>query len=238
MSSTAGSAQRRTPKSPAPAAKPGETRKRGPYVSEAMLERRRRMIDVAKTMIAESGADGFTIRELTERAGVSITVVYSAYGDKEGLIAAAIQDFYERLPVAARPAPKALGRLLADIDESAAVILANAAYSRSLADLYFSRTVDARIYAIIHNMPIITFQPWLEKVMAAGATVPGLSLASMCSTLANDRWSVIFDWARGRIPNGDLASAMATSFLITAAGLTAGPVRARLDAALRKTLRA
>src|SRR5579859_5185454 len=123
-------------------------RRRGPYDSEQMTERRRRMIDVAKAMIAESGAEGFTIRELTRRAEVSVTVVYSAYGDKEGLLAAAIQDFYEKLDLAHRPAARTLNRVLGDIDEAAAIILANPSYSRSVAALYFSPTVDSRVYAI------------------------------------------------------------------------------------------
>src|SRR5579859_4444071 len=107
-------------------------RRRGPYDSEQMTERRRRMIDVAKAMIAESGAEGFTIRDLTRRAGVSVTVVYSAYGDKEGLVAAAIQDFYESLPLARRRTSRTLGRMLREIDEAARIILTNEAYSRAL----------------------------------------------------------------------------------------------------------
>ncbi len=213
-------------------------KRRGPYDSEQMTERRRRMIGVAKVMIAESGAEGFTIRELTRRAEVSVTVVYSAYGDKEGLIAAAIQDFYEKLDLARRPVARTLRRVLSDIDEAAAIILANPAYSRSLAALYFSPTVDPRVYATVRNIAVRAFLPWLEEAMSRGETAVGLPVETMCATLANDRWAIIFDWARGRVTNARLAGAMKTSFLIVATGLSTGQTRDQLDAALEKCCRA
>jgi AcrR family transcriptional regulator len=216
------------------AATPG---RRGPYDSEQMTERRRRLIGVAKAMIAESGAEGFTIRELTRRANVSVTVVYSAYGDKEGLIAAAIQDFYERLDLARRPVARTLKRVLSDIDEAAAIILANPSYSRSLAALYFSPTVDPRVYATVRNIAVRTFLPWLEDAMSHSETVAGPSVETMCATLANDRWAVIFDWARGRVTNMLLADAMKTSFLIVAAGLSTGQTHDKLTAALSQIFR-
>lgn len=64
--------------------------RRGRYISDSILARRRRMLEVAKAMIAEGGSEGFTIRELGRRAKVSVTTIYAAYGEKEGLIAAAI----------------------------------------------------------------------------------------------------------------------------------------------------
>ncbi len=218
----------------APAERAEAPRKRGPYVSASMVERRRRLIETTKAMIAEKGADGFTIRELTERAEVSITVVYSTYGDKEGLLAAAIQDFYERLPMAQRRAPETLQGVLALTDEAAEIILGNAGYSRSLSDLYFSRTADPRIYMAIRSIAVRMFGPWLERTTAEKGTVPGLPFEMLCTMLANERWSVIFDWARGRIADADLAKVMKTSFLVIASGLTTGASQTELQKALRR----
>jgi AcrR family transcriptional regulator len=175
---------------------------------------------------------GFTIRELTRRAEVSVTVVYSAYGDTEGLIAAAIQDFCEKLDLAHRPAARTLNRVLRDIDEAAAIILANPSYSRSVPAPYFTPTVDSRVYAIVRDIALRTFLPWLERAMAHGETIPALPIETMCVRLADDRWGVIFDWARGRIPDARLAEAMKTSFLLSAAGLAIGRTRGKLEAVL------
>ena len=207
-------------------------RKRGPYGSDQMGERRRRMIAVAKEMIAESGGEGFTIRDLTRRAGVSVTVVYSAYGDKEGLLAAAIQDFYDNLPLARRRAATTVDRMLREIDAAARIILDNRAYSRAVAQLYFSPTADDRIYRTIREIAVVTFLPWLEQARARGETVPGVPIEALTATLANDRWAVIFDWARGRVPDDRLARRMKTSFLVAATGATIGAARREVEAAL------
>ena len=237
MKSVASRAERKQSNSKPRAKETEAPRKRGAYVSDLMIERRRRLIEITKAMIAEKGADGFTIRELTERAQISITLVYSAYGDKEGLVAAAIQDFYETLPTAQRRTPKTLRSVLAQVDEAAEVILANAAYAGSLADLYFSRTVDPRVYLAIRNIAIRRFGPWLEHTIAKKGVVSGLSLEMVYSILANEPWSVIFDWARGRIGDRDLAMVMKTTFLVTASGVTTGPAQAELQRALRKIAR-
>ena len=104
----------KTAKAPLHAAR----QKRGRYISDSILERRRRMLDVAKTMIAEGGPDAFTIRDLGRRAGVSVTTIYATYGDKQGLIAAAIQDYYDSLPLAHAPPTLALSGLLAATEEN------------------------------------------------------------------------------------------------------------------------
>jgi len=207
-------------------------KKRGPYDSGQMGERRRRMIAVAKEMIAESGGEGFTIRDLTRRAGVSVTVVYSAYGDKEGLLAAAIRDFYDNLPLARRRPATTLDRMLREIDAAARIILENRAYSRAVAQLYFSPTADDRIYRTIREIAVVTFLPWLESAGARGETAPGVPIEALTSTLANDRWGVIFDWARDRVPDDGLAKTMRTSFLVAAAGATIGDTRREVEAAL------
>ena len=65
---------------------------RGPYISDSILARRRRMLEITKEMIAEGGEGSFTIRDLASRANVSVTTIYAAFGDKKGLIAAAIEE--------------------------------------------------------------------------------------------------------------------------------------------------
>lgn len=212
-------------------------RKRGPYVSDSIVERRRRMIEAARRMIAEGHASGFTVRELARQAGVSVAVIYSAYGDKEGLIAAAIEDFYRSLPMARREAPSTLAGVLRGIDAATAVVLDNVAYSRALCDLYFSRTVDARVFTAIHNIAVDMIRPWLQHCVAEGETVPGLPFDDLCFVLARDRWSVLQAWSRGRIADDELSDATRLSFLMLAAGLSVGRIRARVDAELRKLAR-
>lgn len=53
-------------------------------------ERRRQLIDIARTLFAERGYDGASIEEIASRAGVSKPVVYEHFGGKEGLYAVVV----------------------------------------------------------------------------------------------------------------------------------------------------
>ncbi len=197
------------------------------------------MLEVAKTMIAEGGSEAFTVRELGRRAKVSITTIYAAFDDKEGLIAAAIQDYYDRLPVAAQPPAASLSGVLKATAQVRDAILTNKSYARHYAELYFS-AADPRI----HNAIKITASasaghlPWLQKVMRDGDIVPGLTMDDIVVLLANHRLMVLHDWAQGRTSDEDWSTATTRAFLIMARGVTRGATHDRVDAALKTLLRA
>jgi AcrR family transcriptional regulator len=227
------------PQDLAPAAGTVVRLRRGRYISDSILARRRRMLEVAKAMIAEGGPEGFTIRELGRRAKVSVTTIYATYGDKEGLIAAAIQDYYDGLPVARARQATSLPALLAATDLAREAILANKAYARQYASLYFSSTVDPRIYKVIQETATASAGqfPWLQKAQRDGDLLPGVSIEQTMTLLANHRLMVLHDWAQGRISDDELGTATKIAFLTMARGVTCGPTQARVEAELKKLLR-
>jgi AcrR family transcriptional regulator len=212
------------------------TAKRGPYDSDPMNERRQRLRDAALALLIEGRSDGFTVREVTQRAATSVTVLYSVYGGKEGLIAAAIQHFYLQLDVAQRRASTDLPGVLREIEEAAEVTLAYPAYVRSLCDLYFSHTPDNEIYQVIGDIARDTFLPWLDDVMAKGETLDGLSRETISSILTGNRWHVISDLARGVIPSERFVEMVKLTFLLVASGMTRGGTRQEVDAHLRQVV--
>ena len=224
-------------KSPDPAPRPAA--QRGRYISDSILERRRRMLEAAKQMIAEGGAEAFTIREMARRAKVSVTTIYTTYGDKLGLIAAAIEDYYQSLPLAHAPQSTSLSALLASKDSVREAILADRPYARHYAELYFSRSVDPRIYNVIRDVSTASggHTPWLHKVVRDGDLLPGLTLEYVTTLFANHRLLVLHDWAQERVSDDDLGTALKMSFLILARAITRGPSQAQVEAELKKLLR-
>lgn len=197
------------------------------------------MLEAAKQMISEGGAEAFTIRELGRRAKVSVTTIYATYGDKQGLIAAAIEDYYQDLPLARAPHSTSLAALLASKEGVSEAILADRPYARQYAELYFSRSVDPRIYKVIRDTSTASggHLPWLHKVIRDGDLLPGLTLDYVTTFFANQRLLVLHDWAHGRVTDDDLGTALKVSFLILARAITRGPANAQVEAELKKLLR-
>lgn len=69
---------------------------------------RRALLDTAMDLVREQGIDGFTLREVARRAGVSHNAPYHHFRDRSALVAALVvdgfEDFTRTLEVAARRA--------------------------------------------------------------------------------------------------------------------------------------
>jgi AcrR family transcriptional regulator len=55
---------------------------------------RRAILDAAEELIARGGEDGFSIRELCARAGVTAPTVYHHFGDKDALVRRVVDDCF------------------------------------------------------------------------------------------------------------------------------------------------
>lgn len=60
-------------------------------------ERRRQLLEVAKTVFAEHGYDGTSVEEIAARASVSKPIVYEHFGGKEGIYAVVVDRESARL---------------------------------------------------------------------------------------------------------------------------------------------
>ena len=64
-----------------------------------MARRRDTILREARTMIAESGFDALTIRNLAKRAGLTVPTIYNLIGGKSDILAAIIRDIVEQLQI-------------------------------------------------------------------------------------------------------------------------------------------
>ena len=55
------------------------------------------LVEAAKRLIAERGADGFTLREVARRVGVTHVAAYRHYADRRALLAAVAEQGFHRL---------------------------------------------------------------------------------------------------------------------------------------------
>ncbi len=66
-------------------------------VAKQREERKRRILDVARKLIAEKGYDGVTMRELADLSLVSVPTLYNLFGGKNELLFAAVESYFAEL---------------------------------------------------------------------------------------------------------------------------------------------
>lgn len=191
-------------------------RERRAYRSASILDRRQRILDEAKALMAEAGASDFTIRDLGRRAQVSVTTIYKAFGDKETVIAHALRDFYESLHVVLPARADDLIGYLNVLYGTSLDILRNPTYCVRLTDLYFSRSLAPALYEVIKSLPLQVFAPWIDDAAARGLLRDDIDPEEIKTLFANMEWANMQDWGTGRVSDDRLAHVRQKNFLLTA----------------------
>lgn len=197
--------------------------------SPAMFARRRRILHEARRMMVEGGAQGMGMRELAERAGVSLRTLYNAFGSKEALIAAAVRQYYDKFLRALSDGrdPYGFDWVLSGI---VATNLRNQQirdYLSALVNLYFSSSADPAIRIELRRTAAGFMIPWLELAQARRQLRRGTDIMRATGNIASLQYAINQEWLAGAIPDEAFVRTVAEAVLTYLAGLVRG---AALDA--------
>lgn len=78
-------------------------------------QRRQQMLETARAILGEEGAEALTLARLAERAGVSKPIAYDHFGSRAGLLIALCDEYNDRQVAAQAGALAARGATLADV---------------------------------------------------------------------------------------------------------------------------
>ena len=98
-------------------------------LDQQMAERRERILDAARSIIAERGYEGLTMRELAKASRVTVPTIYNLVGSKEQVLFAAVEQttgsFLSRLE-------REPGDVIAVVDAAVRELLRMPRYYRAL----------------------------------------------------------------------------------------------------------
>jgi AcrR family transcriptional regulator len=218
-----------------------EVPERRRYDSPVMADRRRRILDEAQAIIDELGVEGFTIRELSRRAGVAQRTLYNQFGSKEDILASAIHDHFAGL-LAALPAPPAaadfeghLQRIDALVDRTVAL----KRYATAMVGVFFSPTVDRRLYETLRWISGGGSAAWVPEALRTGvlSKLPPADVERLSTLLINTGYANITDWAAGRISAAEMKLRFKLNFLTCIQPLTRAPHQQTITRLLRRLWR-
>lgn len=204
--------------------------------SEAMFERRRRILREARKLIREDGLENLNMRELSLRAKVSTKTVYNAFGSKETVIALAIHTYFQQF----------MGNVefdtMADTFEGALIRQTTSTlrdidvpnYMKAVVTLYFSPTLHPAIRAVLMDFATRSWEPWLRKNEDRRLLQPGVVLRELMIDLSSIQYACILDWCSGSIGEEVFVRRSLSGILMLLGGACSGQARAEVeDAFLR-----
>jgi AcrR family transcriptional regulator len=192
------------------------------YTSASIAERHARILEQTRKMIGDIGADKFTVRDLGQRARISVTTIYNIFGDKENLIAHALREFDSTIKLVLPQNCTRIKEFLRAIATTTSIVIDNRTYSLALADLYFSRSLAPELFDVIRGMPLHVFTHWRQLAERDGFLREGVGARTLDTSFANMEWATIKDWGAGRLNDGDLAGARQRGFLLIVAAIARG----------------
>lgn len=199
--------------------------------SPAMYARRRRILGETRRLMSEVGAEGFGMRELADRSGVSLRTLYNAFGSKEVLILAAIRQYYDKFLVAVTEQRNPYD-FETVIDTAVALNLRNLQirpYLAAVVSLYFSSQSGPEVRVELRRVGAGFFRPWLDVARARRQLRDGVDTHRVIANLAALQFAVNQEWLADDIDGAALLPVLLEAVYTYLAGVTQGEAGQRVE---------
>ena len=187
-------------------------------------ERRSRILDAAREIIATRGYDALTMRELARVARVTVPTIYNLIGSKDELLRAAVQQqtahFIEGIESAPRrtPASRVLSVVNLCIDE----LLREPRYYRSLLQLFFSAEAGKGPRDSVTNTLSEQFERALLDMAESGELASWTDVHALADRLGSHMRVTTLEWAHGGLSPEQLRSASLYGSCLLLLGVSRG----------------
>ena len=205
------------------------------YSSPAIIERRKRILDETRKVIAEQGITALSMNEIGQRAGVAKRTLYNAFQTRERMIASAIQEYFDdyvsRIAFTSPP-----GTMQHNLERMISVVQRNRKirnYIKAIMALYFSSDVDDDIWTAMHSPAIHHNRQWIEVLDAKKQLQPWVQVDRLVDDLVRFEYATINDWAQGRIPDDELIVRLVSSYLTCLVGALKGAARKEVETLIK-----
>ncbi len=204
------------------------------YASDTMARRAATILEAARYLLSQGG--GFSMKALAAESGVAVATLYNIFGSKENLVAdAVIGVFKSRVyPDENRLSDDPLERIAAGVARASTEILKRPEYARAMLEVYFSQKADRRVSEILHEEVARNHRVALTQMRAKGELSAEKSINSLADDFTALQYSVVANWAAGRIPDRRLRDRLMRSTLDAYHLVRSGRAQMETDRALRR----
>lgn len=201
-------------------------------VTEQKLERRSRMLEATRALIAERRYDEITVKDLAEACRVSVPTIYNTFGGKDELIGEAVRTNFAQVMerVQAESGVRGWQRLLSLVEQSAAEMNRLPRYHRSLIGYFAASIGGAGLSEAIARLFSDEIETALAEMRSARQLADWVDTALLAEQVAGTCVMAAVEWALGLYDGDGLAAAMTYGSALLVLGAARGKARDGLQA--------
>jgi AcrR family transcriptional regulator len=209
-------------------------------VTKQREERKRRILEVARRLIADQGPAGVTMRDLAEKSLVSVPTLYNLFGGKNELLFAAVESYFVNLVGDAGlvDAEEGLAQIVKLAETLGRETPRHAAYARSLMGFFGNVSDAGGIHEFVASQLTNELAGALEQMQRKRQLAAWAHPHALGERLASQISITTFEWARSQLSDEGLRAALLYGTGVTLLGLARGKASAEIERLVRKHQRA
>ena len=159
------------------------------------MDRRRRILESTRDLLAEGGYEGLQMRVLAERAGVSPMTLYNRFGNKDALILAALQEMLDGLRGEATASGKqGIEFVLYSAELTANQILETPEYAKAMALMLFNGQAESPILNALLLDNLARSKDNLAQMRTLEEINDSIDMELLARGLSTCTWSTVLLW--------------------------------------------
>ncbi len=205
------------------------------YASQSIGLRRFRILEETRKIIAEKGTGSFSMDEICKRAGVARRTLYNIFQSKEGMIAAAISQYFDKYVVHScdgepeKDLISVIRRMVAMANRNLEV----RHYSHVLIGIYHSPDIDECTWRAIHTITLDSHKGWIAHLRDNHKLQSWADADKLAHNLTRYRYAIGISWMQGHLKDEDFVLHLVSSVLEYMVGPTRGSARREIEDLLR-----
>ena len=205
-------------------------------VTKQREQRKQRILEVARPLIADQGYEGVTMRDLAEKSLVSVPTLYNLFGGKNDLLFAAVESYFVNLVGNAElvEAEEGLSKILSLAETLGRETPRHGAYARSMMGFFGNVSDAGGIHEFVARQLTNELVGALEQMQRKRQLVAWADPRALGERLASQISITTFEWARSQLSDEGLRGAMLYGTAVILLGLARGKARSELERLVRE----
>lgn len=200
-------------------------------MTEQRLARRAAILATAREMIAESGYEAITVRDLAQRCRVSVPTLYNQFGGKDEVLAAAIQEHFVGMlgEASSQDGDPGFSKLINVLDQCSDQFLTLSAYHQRLLEAFASLDATASVQQRIAVEFARVIAAQLRHLQSKRQLADWADIHLLAGQVTNAVIGTAIVWSTGLIPDAVLGPAIRYAAGLVVLGAARGRTREDLE---------